>query len=96
MAETRRQTLHRLLRKGPVTVLELSRQAGVPVKSVVADLEHVIRGLKGKERLIVQPSKCLSCGFTFKDGTRLTRPSRCPKCRGESIQEPEFFIEDRK
>lgn len=93
MPETRRQAIHRLLREGPLTVLDLSRRAHAPVKSVLVDLEHVIRGLKGGERVVVRPAECLSCGFCFKERTRVATPSRCPQCRGESIQDPEFSIE---
>jgi predicted Zn-ribbon and HTH transcriptional regulator len=28
------------------------------------------------------------CGFLFRDRTKLTRPGRCPKCRGEGITAP--------
>ena len=94
MAETRRQAIHRLLREGPVTAFDLSRLAHVPVKSELADLEHVIRSLKGKERLVVRAAECLSCGFAFKERTRVTTPSRCTEFRGESIQDPEFAIEE--
>jgi hypothetical protein len=36
---------------------------------------------------------CQSCGFTFRDRSRLETPSRCPRCKRERIDEPLFRIE---
>jgi len=93
MAGTRRQHIVELLRKGPLTVLEMARETGAPVKLVVSDLEHVLKSLRGRERVIVEPAECASCGFVFRGRTRVETPSRCPECRSEKIEEPRFGIE---
>lgn len=94
MSETRRQALRRTLAEGPATVLDLSRRLHVPVRSVLADLEHVARGLRAGERLDVREAECLQCGFRFRGRKRFTTPSRCPECRGELIRDPEYSIAD--
>jgi len=35
----------------------------------------------------VEPARCRSCGYTFgKD--KLTKPSKCPDCKGTRLYEP--------
>jgi hypothetical protein len=92
MEETRRQAIDRVLRQGPMTVLDISRKIGAPIKTVLADLEHVIRSLRGRGRLVVKDAECISCGFPFKGRKRVETPSRCPRCRSENIRDPEFAI----
>jgi predicted Zn-ribbon and HTH transcriptional regulator len=92
MASTRRQEIARILRTGPHTVDDLARKVGAPAKSVLADLEHVRRGLKGGDAWRVHEAACLSCGFVFRGRERLATPSRCPECRSEDIEDPRFEI----
>ena len=94
MPRTRRQLIADLLREGPITLPDLAREAGAPVKLVRVDLEHVIRSLQGQgQRLIVDDAECLSCGFSFKGRTRVETPSRCPRCRSEQIRDPRFCVD---
>jgi hypothetical protein len=92
MASTRRQEIARLLRQGRLSVLDIARRFGAPARSVLADLEHIRRGLAAGERWVVSEAECLSCGFVFKGRERLNTPSRCPRCRSEQIRDPEFAI----
>jgi predicted Zn-ribbon and HTH transcriptional regulator len=42
--------------------------------------------------LLVAPPECRDCGFTdFHD--LVNRPSRCPECKSEGVEEPAFRIE---
>jgi hypothetical protein len=93
MAETRRQCIAEILRRGPITVLHLAREVGAPVKAVVDDLEHVLRSLRGRQTVRVEPAECGECGFVFRGRTRVETPSRCPECRSEDIREPRFWVE---
>ena len=35
----------------------------------------------------IEPARCRSCGYTF--GTdKLTKPSKCPDCKGTRLYEP--------
>ena len=94
MKETRRQALERLLRGGPCRLEDLARLVRAPLPSVAEDLAHVVRSLRGRGRLVVTPARCRACDFTFRDRTRFTTPSRCPRCRSENIEDAEFAIAD--
>ena len=74
---------------------ELARLVGASVKGVLADLEHVRRGLERAEEWTVAPAECASCGFGFKGRERLDVPSRCPECRSEDIIEARYAITAR-
>jgi hypothetical protein len=90
---TVRAALRDALRGGSLTARELSAGVGLPEREVAGHLEHLGRSLRsGEERLAVQPSRCLDCGFVFRRRERLTRPSRCPVCRGERVEAPRFAI----
>jgi len=79
----------------PLSVLEIARQMGLPVKTVADDLAHLARSLRhGDRRLVVHPAACRKCGFTF--GTdKLTRPGKCPKCRGTWVSDPLIEVVER-
>src|SRR5262245_15296372 len=94
MSPTRRQSVAEILRSGPVTVLNLGRRIGAPVKSILEDLEHIRKSSKGKHRLIIRQPECNACGFGFRNRSRLNTPSRCPRCESEQIREPEFNLTD--
>ncbi len=90
---TLRAALRDALRAGPLTAHELSARVRIPEKQVAEHLEHLGRSLRaGSERLHVEPARCLDCGFVFRKRDRLTRPSRCPVCRGERVDAPRFAI----
>ncbi len=79
-----------------MSAMELSRQVGAPLKTVLEDIGHIRRSLpneKGGGRLVIRGMECCACGFRFRGRTRLGTPSRCPRCKCERISEPEFSIE---
>lgn len=89
-----RESIRRELLQAPATARDLSQRIGIPERDVATHLEHLDRSLKHKEeRLIIDPPKCLECGFAFTERHRFTRPSGCPQCRGRRISQPEFRIE---
>ncbi len=93
---TLRQRLVDRLRKDELGFEELRRELDAPARALEEDLRHVERSLKhGSERLRIEPSRCLGCGFTFTDrtGRHLHAPRRCPHCRSERISDPRFRIE---
>ena len=72
---------------------EISQAVGIREKEVYEQLPHVARTLKPKgKKLIIRPSQCKGCGYVFKDRKRFTPPSRCPRCRGEWIENPTYRI----
>jgi predicted Zn-ribbon and HTH transcriptional regulator len=91
--DTVRAELRRALHDGRLTAHELSARVGVPERQVAGHLEHLARSLRaGGARLVVEPAWCLDCGFVFSKRDRLSRPSRCPACRGSHLDPPRFAI----
>jgi predicted Zn-ribbon and HTH transcriptional regulator len=92
-SSTPRQQIAEVLRHGPFSVFELSRKLSLPVKAVLEDLEHVRRSVRSPNLWIVDDAQCLSCGFVFHGRHRLNRPSRCPRCRSEDLQDARYAIQ---
>lgn len=84
--KTQRQQIVELLADQEMTARELAREMGLPLTRVHHELEHVARSLG--QALEIRPARCLSCGFVYRKRTRLTTPSRCPKCRSERTEGP--------
>ncbi|ESS07268.1 MAG: putative transcriptional regulator containing an HTH domain fused to a Zn-ribbon [uncultured archaeon A07HB70] len=89
---TTRQRVVDALRDGPATVSELSTRVGAPRSALYDHLRHVARSLDGAdERFLVAPPECRDCGFADFDDP-VNRPSRCPRCRSESLTEATFVV----
>jgi len=95
MEQTPRQALIAALTGTRRSSYELARMLGLSEKQIEAHLVHVVRSLAKdrSRRFLLEPSACQDCGFVFRDRTRLTRPSRCPRCRSEAISAPRFGVE---
>ena len=66
---------------------------GIREKDVYEHLDHVARSaLAAKLKLRVAPSRCLKCGYLFRERKRFTRPSRCPVCRNSHLTEPAYRV----
>lgn len=91
--ETVRRLIMAELEQCPLSARDISGLVGIPEKEVAGHLEHIRQSLhRTGGRLVVQPAECSKCGFVFDKRERLTRPSRCPVCRGESIHAPLFSL----
>lgn len=76
-----------------LTARELSTRVGISEKDVADHLVHLEKSLKAQGlRLEVLPASCISCGFTFKERKRLSRPGACPECRSTRIDPPAFRV----
>jgi transcriptional regulator len=84
-----------MLRQGEFTAQDISRILGIREKEVYEHLPHVERSAGPGARLIVDPARCLACGFVFSKRKRFTSPGRCPLCRSESITRPVFAMQIR-
>lgn len=91
---TRREDIIDILSGEEWTARELQLHFGCEPKEIIADLEHIKKSLLPKRKLVRKHAYCRLCGFVFKERAKLKKPSKCPKCRSESIQEPVFRIED--
>lgn len=98
---TIRERILKVLREAerPLTAVEIAERIGVEAdpKEIYDDIVHAARSLwrksKGRERIVMIPPRCRSCGFEFRDLDRPRRPSRCPKCKSERIDPPRFLVE---
>ena len=94
MDETIRQQMIELLAGGEYTDRDLSQLLGIPEKDVVYHLEHIARSVHGQKRkLKVIPARCMECGFAFDDRRRFSKPGRCPRCKGEHLQDPRYHLQ---
>ncbi len=91
---TIRQKIISLLSEGDHGAKSISRILSISEKEVYDHLEHIGRSVKSHNRkLRIIPALCLECGFIFEGRNRFTPPGKCPKCKGEHIQDPEYGIE---
>jgi predicted Zn-ribbon and HTH transcriptional regulator len=89
---TYRRDLLAVLRAGPRTASSLARELGLERRDIEGELRHVLRSARAAgESIAIEPARCKTCGFVF-DGDRLTKPGRCPECRGSRIYEPLISI----
>jgi predicted Zn-ribbon and HTH transcriptional regulator len=94
---TPRQAIRDHLREQSLTARDLSARVGLPEREIVPHLEHLARSLHAAgARLEMEPSRCLRCGFVFKERRRLGKPSGCPRCREPHVTDPVFSIGDRR
>jgi transcriptional regulator len=89
---TIRQAIKDLLLEQSFSALEISQRLSLPEKEVLEHLPHLARASGPGQRFHIHPAVCKACGFVFKKRERLTKPSRCPRCRGQSISRPRFQI----
>jgi transcriptional regulator len=92
---TPRQRIMQLITGTRLSSFQLAQMIGLPERLIEEHLLHVIRtvGRDTTRRFLLEPSSCQTCGFEFTERSRVTRPSRCPRCRSESITAPRFGIE---
>ena len=88
-----RKHLLELLTEEPRSISRLARELGLSRGDVEDDLRHMIRSARAAgHRIVVVPARCRTCGFTFGED-KLTRPGKCPECRGSRIFEPQIGVE---
>ena len=90
---TVRKNLLALLSAQPRSVSSLTRELGFTRGDVEEDLRHALRSARAAgHRVMVIPARCRACDFTF-DEAKLSKPGKCPACRGTRLFEPQIFIE---
>lgn len=83
-----RKDLVTFLYGNPMTVVDIARLAGIAPRDAEDDLKHLTKTLKRSAyRLKVHPATCRKCDFVFS-GAKLTKPGKCPRCRGTWIEAP--------
>jgi predicted Zn-ribbon and HTH transcriptional regulator len=92
---TRRRDLIELLSETPRSVSSIAREMGLRRADAEDDLRHALRSaVVARHRVDVIPARCKDCGFVF-DRDRLTKPGRCPSCKGSRLFEPQIFLSRR-
>ena len=91
--KTIRQQMVTLLSRDQQSARDLSVALKIREKEVYDHLSHIKRSLAlQKTKLRVQPAHCLECGYVFADRARLTKPSKCPRCKGTHIEDPRYRV----
>lgn len=89
---TVRKDLVTLLCHQPRSVSAIARGLGLKRGDVEEDVRHAIRSAEAAGyRIVVIPARCRACGFTFDEG-KLSKPGKCPACRGTRLYEPQIAI----
>lgn len=91
--KTTRQRIADRLRREALPAAGIAREFDIETSTAVSHVEHIAQSLDhSDEQLLVAPPTCRDCGFDDFDDL-LNRPSRCPDCKSESVDEPAFRIE---
>ena len=70
----------------------LARELGLRRGDVEEELRHTLRSAEAAGYTVeVVPARCKTCDFVFDQG-RLTKPGKCPNCRGTRLYEPQIHI----
>src|SRR5215212_4690709 len=89
---TLRKELIAVLSSQPRSVSWLARELGMRRGDMEEDLRHALRSARAAgHQVTVIPARCRSCGFIFDD-QKLSKPGKCPSCRGTRIFEPQIVI----
>jgi hypothetical protein len=91
--QTTRQQMIVLLSENEYSARDLSVALSIREKEVCDHLAHIKRSVASqKKKLSITSAQCLECRYVFRDRGRLSKPGRCPRCKGEHIQDPKYRI----
>jgi len=83
-----RRHLLDLLSSEPRSISSLARELGTTRGAIEEDLQHALRSASAAGHHIeVIPARCKACDFVF-GADKLTKPGRCPSCKGTRLFEP--------
>ncbi|WP_227375812.1 transcriptional regulator [Haladaptatus halobius] len=90
--ETTRERIAAFLRSESATPSAIVAEFDITAGAAIRHVRHIARSVESNgERLLVAPPECRDCGFDRFDDPA-NRPSRCPECKSEAIEEPAFTI----
>ena len=94
VSRTARQRMIELLSGTRLSAYQLAQMLGISERQVEDHLVHVVKTIARAGRAFHSGALHLSgVPFHFSDRRKLTRPSRCPRCRSESITAPRYGID---
>jgi hypothetical protein len=89
---TLRRQLIELLSDAPRSVSSIAREMSLHRGDAEEDLRHALKSaIAAGHRVEVVPARCKDCGFVFGED-RLTKPGRCPSCKGSRLFEPQICL----
>ena len=96
--QTPRRRLIDLLTGTLLSSHQLAQLMGMSERQVEEHLTHIVKTIARdpSRTFLLEPSECQDCAFAFHERTKLTRPSRCPRCRSEAITSPRYGIRPEK
>ncbi len=89
---TRRQQIIEILQENRQTAQQLANYFQTTLKEIIEDLQHIQKSIKPK-KLKINPAYCKKCNFVFKERDKISKPSKCPRCKSEWIEAQMFEIE---
>lgn len=93
MTETIRKRLAAILTEGLFSAHDLSKAVRIPEKEVLYHLPFVKKSTASSgKKFVTEPARCLNCGYVFEDRRRMGSPGRCPRCKGEHVEDPRHTI----
>ena len=96
MREAERTTRQRItdrLREDPLQAGAIANEFDITTSEALSHVEHISKSLESTaDQLLVAPPECRECGFSEFDDL-INRPSRCPDCKAESVEEPMFRVD---
>jgi len=84
------------MKKGEISAQQIANHFKVEMWEILIDLRHIAKSIKPVYEMKISPSECRSCGFLFKERSKIKKPTKCPKCKDERIQPPLFKIVKRE
>lgn len=95
MDRTPRQRIADLLTLAPMTTQQIAAVVKMSERQVEDHLGHIMKTVARDRsvKFVLHPSACKDCDFVFRDRNRITRPSRCPRCRSELLTDPRYSVE---
>ena len=90
-----RRDLIPLLLDKKLSLSEIARAVHEKPKDVLDALGHLVKSARhGDYEVVIDPAECRKCGFEFS-AEKLSRPSKCPKCRSTWIFEPLIGVQPK-
>jgi predicted Zn-ribbon and HTH transcriptional regulator len=91
-----RRDLIQLLQHESRSVSSIARELRLRKGDVEDDLRHLVRSARAAGHdVIVEPARCRTCGFVFGE-EKLSKPGKCPSCRGTRILEAQIRVVPRQ
>jgi len=89
---TRRQQIIEILQENKQTAQQLANYFQCELKEIIEDLQHIDKSIKPR-KLKITPAYCRKCNFAFKDRSKISKPSKCPRCKSEWVEAQMFSIQ---